>query len=78
MSFVGRDRGLPSTPKGRKFYHSRRVTPGDDLHCNEGLVPLENFRILKKKMEDLSITLNDGKITYERKCVNFVVFFTFY
>lgn len=62
--FVGQDRGLPSTPRGRKFHRSRRVTPGDDLYCNEGLVPLEKILTPKKTTGKLSIIL---KIEKKRK-----------
>lgn len=59
--FVGQDRGLPSTPRGRKFHRSRRVTPGDDLYCNEGLVPLEKILTPKKTTGKLSIILKIEK-----------------
>lgn len=59
--FVGQDHGLPSTPRGRKFHRSRRVTPGDDLYCNEGLVPLEKILTLKETTGKLSIILKIEK-----------------
>lgn len=65
--FVGQDRGLPSTPRGRKFHRSRRVTPGDDLYCNEGLVPLEKILTPKKTTGKLSIILK-----IEKKKKNFM------